>query len=80
MRFLVKVSLPVEAGNAAAKDGFKAIQSILEQQKPEAAYFVPIRKRWNRNPKPKQEARFHEFRTAGTLTFSGRPGDSGLDC
>jgi hypothetical protein len=40
MRFLVKVSFPVEAGNAAAKDGFKAIQSILEQQKPEAAYFV----------------------------------------
>jgi len=25
---------------AAKKDGFKAIQSILEQQKPEAAYFV----------------------------------------
>ena len=40
MRFLFKVSFPVEAGNAAAKDGFKAIQSILEQQKPEAAYFV----------------------------------------
>jgi hypothetical protein len=41
MRFLFKVSLPVEAGNAAAKkDGFQAIRSILEQQKPEAAYFV----------------------------------------
>lgn len=41
MRFLVKVSLPVEAGNAAAKkDGFKVIQTILEQQKPEAAYFI----------------------------------------
>ena|SRR5579863_5618992 len=40
MRFLVKVSIPVEAGNAAAKDGFKAIQSILEEQKPEAVYFV----------------------------------------
>ena len=41
MRFLFKISFPVEAGNAAAKkDGFKAIQSILEQQKPEAAYFV----------------------------------------
>src|SRR5436309_15530504 len=35
-----KISIPVEAGNAAAKDGFKAIQSILEQQKPEAAYFL----------------------------------------
>lgn len=41
MRFLLKVSFPVEAGNAAAKkDGFKAIQRILEQQKPEAAYFL----------------------------------------
>jgi hypothetical protein len=40
MRFLFKVSIPVEAGNAAAKSGFSAIQSILAQQKPEAAYFV----------------------------------------
>ncbi len=40
MRFLMKVSMPVEAGNAAAKNGFAAIQSILAQQKPEAAYFV----------------------------------------
>ncbi len=41
MRFLFKISFPVEAGNAAAKkDGFRAIQTILEQQKPEAAYFV----------------------------------------
>ena len=41
MRFLVKISFPVEAGNAAAKkDGFKVIQTILEQQKPEAAYFI----------------------------------------
>jgi hypothetical protein len=41
MRFLVKVSIPVEAGNdSAKKDGLKAIQSILEKQKPEAAYFV----------------------------------------
>lgn len=41
MRFLVKVTIPVEAGNAAAKkDSFKVIQDILEQQKPEAAYFV----------------------------------------
>jgi hypothetical protein len=41
MRFLVKVSMPVEAGNAAAKkDGFGAIQGILQQQKPEAAYFL----------------------------------------
>ena|SRR5438067_3515907 len=41
MRFLFKISIPVEAGNAAAKEGsFKAIQTILEQQKPEAVYFV----------------------------------------
>ncbi|MGH9395953.1 MAG: DUF3303 family protein [Terriglobia bacterium] len=41
MRFLVKVSVPVEAGNAAAKkDGLKVIQRIVEQQKPEAAYFI----------------------------------------
>jgi hypothetical protein len=41
MRFLVKVSFPVQAGNAAAKkDGFKIIQTILQQQKPEAAYFI----------------------------------------
>jgi hypothetical protein len=40
MRFLFKISMAVEQGNAAARDGFKAIQTILEQQKPEAAYFV----------------------------------------
>ena len=40
MRFLMKVSMPVEAGNAAGKNGFSAIQRILEQQKPEAAYFI----------------------------------------
>jgi hypothetical protein len=41
MRFLYKISFPVEAGNAAAKkDGFRAIQSILEALKPEAAYFA----------------------------------------
>ncbi|MGA8441387.1 MAG: hypothetical protein WB762_25005 [Candidatus Sulfotelmatobacter sp.] len=41
MRFLLKISIPVEAGIAAAKkDRFKAIQLILEEQKPEAAYFL----------------------------------------
>jgi hypothetical protein len=41
MRFLFKVSIPVEAGNAAIKkDGLQVIQKILEQQKPEAAYFI----------------------------------------
>ena len=42
MRFLVKVNIPVEAGNKAVKDGTlgKTIQRILKEQKPEAAYFV----------------------------------------
>lgn len=39
MRFLFKISMPVEAGNKAAKDGFSVMRRILEQQKPEAAYF-----------------------------------------
>ena len=42
MRFLLKVELPVEASNAATKDGSlgKTIQSILDDLKPEAAYFL----------------------------------------
>jgi hypothetical protein len=41
MRFLAKISMPVETGNAAIKkDGLKVIQKILDQQKPEAAYFI----------------------------------------
>ena len=41
MRFMFKISFPVEAGNEAAKkDGFKVIQNILQQQDPEAAYFA----------------------------------------
>ena len=42
MRFLVKVNIPVEAGNAAAKAGKlgTTIQSILADLKPEAAYFT----------------------------------------
>ncbi|HTU48566.1 MAG TPA: DUF3303 family protein [Bryobacteraceae bacterium] len=40
MRFLFKISIPVEAGNAAAKDGFKAMQTIVERQDPEAVYFI----------------------------------------
>ena len=41
MRFLLKISIPVEAGNAAIKNGTlgPTIQSILEELKPEAAYF-----------------------------------------
>lgn len=42
MRFLVKVNIPVEAGNSAAKAGKlgTTIQSILADLKPEAAYFT----------------------------------------
>ncbi len=41
MRFLVKISFPVEAANAAArKNNLTVIREILEQQKPEAAYFI----------------------------------------
>ena len=41
MRFLVKVSFPVEAANAVArKNGLGVIGQILRQQKPEAAYFI----------------------------------------
>jgi hypothetical protein len=42
MRFLLKVNMPVEAGNAAAKAGKlgATIASILADLKPEAAYFA----------------------------------------
>jgi hypothetical protein len=43
MRFLFIASFPVEAGNASAKkDGFRSIQKILEEQKPEAVYFTTV--------------------------------------
>ncbi|TJY61174.1 hypothetical protein E4T66_10140 [Sinimarinibacterium sp. CAU 1509] len=42
MRFLLKVNIPVDAGNAAAKGGKlgATIQSILADLKPEAVYFT----------------------------------------
>jgi len=42
MRFLVKVNIPVESGNAAVRAGQlgPTIQSILADQKPEAVYFT----------------------------------------
>ena len=39
MRFLVKISIPVEAGNRVARSGFDIVPKILAEQKPEAAYF-----------------------------------------
>ena len=42
MRFMLTVNMPVEAGNAAAKAGklTETLRSILEELKPEAAYFT----------------------------------------
>jgi hypothetical protein len=42
MRILLKVTLPVEAGNSAIADGTlpKTFDSILNDLKPEAAYFT----------------------------------------
>ncbi len=44
MRFIVKVTFDVEAGNALVRKGTlgSTIQSILSEQKPEAAYFTAL--------------------------------------
>lgn len=43
MRMLLKINMPVEQGNEAAKSGVlqRTIQSTIEALKPEAAYFYP---------------------------------------
>ena len=43
MRTMLKVSIPVQAGNRAIKDGSlpKLMSSVMDQLHPEAAYFYP---------------------------------------
>ena len=42
MRTLLRISIPLQAGNAAILDGrlLREVQSLLDQIEPEAAYFV----------------------------------------
>ncbi len=42
MRMIMKVSIPVEAGNRGVKDGSlpKTVMGFVEQAKPEASYFT----------------------------------------
>src|SRR5262245_17028931 len=42
MRMMLKVTIPVEAGNAAIKDGRlpKTLEETMDRLKPESAYFV----------------------------------------
>ena len=44
MKFMMKVVIPVDTGNAAARAGTlgKTIQSILEELKPESVYFTSV--------------------------------------
>lgn len=44
MRFLLKVQIPMHAGNKVAREGTLAstMQSILGELKPEAAYFTAV--------------------------------------
>ena len=44
MRLMLKFTVPVEKGNAAAADGTmeKAIAGLMEEVKPEAAYFMVL--------------------------------------
>jgi hypothetical protein len=44
MRFMLRMSMPMDQGNAVIKDGSLGpkIQSILEELQPEAAYFTTV--------------------------------------
>ena len=44
MRFMISARMPTEKANAAIKDGSFAqnLQSIMEELKPEAAYFTDV--------------------------------------
>jgi hypothetical protein len=44
MRLMLKFTIPVATGNAAAADGTlgKAIESLMQMVKPEAAYFTLV--------------------------------------
>ncbi len=43
MRMMLKVTIPVEAGNKAIKDGTlpRIIKNTIDRLKPESAYFLP---------------------------------------
>jgi len=43
VRIMLRVTIPVEHGNKAIKDGSlaKTIQSFMDEHRPEAAYFFP---------------------------------------
>jgi len=43
MRVMIKFAFPVDAGNSAARTGKieKVFQGLVEELKPEAAYFFP---------------------------------------
>jgi hypothetical protein len=44
MRMMMKVSIPVEAGNRGVKEGLlpKTVMGFVEQMKPEACYFTAV--------------------------------------
>ena len=44
MRMMLKFTVPVDKGNAAFHDGSlgKAVETIMNKLKPEAAYFAPF--------------------------------------